>query len=484
MLKLLTYIIFTFLLLTSINSRADVFAQTFQCQTTVSNLQDTGYCKQGVYIDSCKNTGIKETGGYCDYNSDPQDPDNCKTPQVVWYSCVWDFWPTACHTETHRTQISCLNSVPTPTPVCTNRTFSGSFSPSSVPPSGYIQINCNYGTKASSLGTITPLINGTYPGCAWLGWSGNTAQYNCMTPSTPGTYDVSCDTTSNTCNDPHSLGNVTVIGPPTITPTPTPTSTPTPTPTPTNTPTPTPTPIPDNPWCKYKDASIITNSAINNPIPASPLTPYDASDPGNRVLVDSSSANSAGVVGAQSISIGGAQVSATGWDITGATFSPQFTIQEYIDYVRSKKSSMVNEGSIVSGKINILSGNQTITEASLSGKRPLIVIVEGNITLSSTTNILNQANEPQVIISTGTITFSTTMTEANGIYIANNINFGTTANQGLKIIGNLVTESALSCTRQWSDTKKPGVFIVFDPSHYIEMIEMLSTTTYDWRQIQ
>lgn len=263
---------------------------------------------------------------------------------------------------------------------------------------------------------------------------------------------------------------------------PNPTPTFTPTPTPTNTPT--PTPIPDDPWCKYKDASIITNAAINNIIPASPLTPYDSSDPGNRVLVDSSSANSAGVVGAQSISIGGAQVSATGWDITGTTFTPQFTIQGYIDYVRSKKSSMVNEGSIVSNKINILSGNQTISESDLAGKRPLIIVVEGNVTLSSATNILNQANEPQVIMATGTITFPTTMTEANGSYIANSVDFGTTANQGLKIVGNLVTETALSCTRQWSDGKKPGVFIVFDPSHYIEMIEMLSTTTYDWRQIQ
>jgi len=343
-------------------------------------------------------------------------------------------------------------------------------------------VNCDYGVKTNNISVLV----GSSPGnCTFYSFepapNGTQAQFGCTAPSTPGSYRVECNITSggsgNICSASTNYRfDLTVNG----APTPTPTNTPTPTPTST----PTPTPIPDDPWCKYKDASIITNAAINNPIPASPLTPYDSSDPGNRVLVDSSSANSAGVVGAQSISIGGAPVSATGWDITGSSFSPQFTIQGYIDYIKSKKSSLINNGSIVSGKINILSGNQTISESDLSGKRPLIVIVEGDITLSSTTNILNQANEPQVIMATGTITFPETMTAANGSYIANAVNFGTTANQGLKIIGNLVSESTLSCTRKWSDTKKPGVFIVFDPSHYIEMIEMLSTTTYDWRQIQ
>ena len=87
-------------------------------------------------------------------------------------------------------------------------------------------------------------------------------------------------------------------------------------------------------------------------------------------------------------------------------------------------------------------------------------------------------------MATGTITFPVAMSVANGVYIADSLDFGTTANRGIKIIGNIIAQSSFTNARQWSDWKKPGLFLIFDPSHYIGMLDMLSTITYDWRQIQ
>jgi len=250
-------------------------------------------------------------------------------------------------------------------------------------------------------------------------------------------------------------------------------------------PTATPTPIP-LPWFKLRDASLVGNISINSPIPASPLTPYDVDDPGNRYLLDNSTGNIPGVATGQNISIGGAVVSSKGWKATGKSYSPQLTVSKFIDYVRSKKKDMVVEitqfNQAQQNKINILSGNVTLTEGELASKRPLVLIVVGDVMLSGAT--VNPSNQQQIIMSTGEIAFNTSVSQANGLYIADGIDFGITANQGIKIIGNLIAQSSFSNARQWSNGKRPGLFIVFDPSHYLGLLNMFSTITYDWRQIQ
>ncbi|MFH1827207.1 MAG: CARDB domain-containing protein, partial [bacterium] len=254
--------------------------------------------------------------------------------------------------------------------------------------------------------------------------------------------------------------------------------------------TPIPTPIPQ-PWFKLKNASLVGILSINSPIPNAPLTPYDSDDPGNRYLLENSVGNSPGVTSGQNISIGGASVSDPvnyGWKTTGTTYSPQYTVEKFMEYARSKKTTSVVEiidiANAQTNKINIYTGNLTLTDAQVSSKRPLVLIVIGNLTLSGTT--FNSSNGQQIIMATGKIIFPTTMTAANGLFIADSLDFGTTSNQGIKIVGNFIAQSSFSNEREWSNAKRPGLFMIFDPSHYLELLNMnlFSTTMYDWREIQ
>jgi len=322
-------------------------------------------------------------------------------------------------------------------------------------------------------------------GCAAQGgFCGNTCRTPCNgTWSGPG---------SGLCAQPN-YWQCCIPNTPTPTPiiptnTPTPTRTPTPTTAiPTNTPT--PTPAPAQPWFKLRDASLVGNTSINDPIPVSPLTPYDGDDPGNRYLLDNSAGSTPGVATGQNISIGGATVSSKNWKVAGKSYSPQFTVQKFVDYVKERKKDMVVEITQINqaqpNKINILSGDVTLTNGQLSSKRPLVLIVQGNVALSGAGGAdINSSNQQQIIMSTGKIDFNTSVRTANGLYIADSLDFGTTANQGIKVIGNVISQGSFINERQWSNGKRPGLFIVFDPSHYLGLLDIFSTITYDWRQIQ
>ena len=260
---------------------------------------------------------------------------------------------------------------------------------------------------------------------------------------------------------------------------------PTPTPTP-RPPTPTPAPLP---WFKLRDSSLVGRLLVRSPIPALPLTPYDGDDPGRRVLIDNLAGNTPGVLSGKNIEIEGVPASSKGWKVEGRGYEKQYTVQKYIEYVRASKKNQVLEitqiNDAVSGKINILTltgfSPVTLTEGQLNSKRPLLLIVDGDIDFEAN---INSSNEPQVIMSTGKIDFNISVREANGVYIADSIDFGLTANQGIKVTGNIIALSSFRSERQWGDPKKPGLFIVFDPSHYMAMFDMLSSIVYDWRQIQ
>ena len=254
---------------------------------------------------------------------------------------------------------------------------------------------------------------------------------------------------------------------------------------------PSPTPTP-RAWFKLRDASLVGRIFVNSPIPSSPLTPYDGDDPGNRVLIDNLAGNTPGVLSGRNIEIGGAPASLKGWKVQGRAYETQYTVQKYIQYVRASKKDKVVEITQINqaqtGKINILTRppefpSVTLTDGQLNSlSRPFILVVIGDISLSGPS--INPLNEPQAIMSTGKIDFNTSVREANGLYIASTIDFGITANQGMKVIGNIIAQSSFRSERQWGDPKKPGLFIIFDPSHYIALFDMLSSPRYDWRQLQ
>jgi hypothetical protein len=79
------------------------------------------------------------------------------------------------------------------------------------------------------------------------------------------------------------------------------------------------------------------------------------------------------------------------------------------------------------------------------------------------------------------ITFSSSVTTAAGIFIAQTIEYQST--NGLKVLGNLISKTAVTLQSR-SDNTRPSLFIVFKPQMYLELLPYLSISKYDWQQLQ
>jgi hypothetical protein len=91
-----------------------------------------------------------------------------------------------------------------------------------------------------------------------------------------------------------------------------------------------------------------------------------------------------------------------------------------------------------------------------------------------------------MIISTGKITFGSSVTYANGIFIGNQIEVGGTESDtsGLKIKGNLISTNAIVINRNRTDNSRPALFVVLDTQQFIDLLPLISTATYDFQQAQ
>jgi len=132
-------------------------------------------------------------------------------------------------------------------------------------------------------------------------------------------------------------------------------------------------------------------------------------------------------------------------------------------------------------KINLWQGDLTINNQANFNNKKVVLIVTGTATLDMPN--FQPANAALAILAQ-IISFTTSVNYAEGIFIAQTVNTGSTINQGLKIKGNLVTQSTLNNTRSWSDNNKPSLFIIFDVNQYLNLFPYLSTVSYQWNQIQ
>ncbi len=254
---------------------------------------------------------------------------------------------------------------------------------------------------------------------------------------------------------------------------------------PTNTPTPSPTipPAVPGPWIKLKNSSFISVNNLTNNIPLVPVI-YDTDDDATANFIISE----AGVVGAAAINITGLNTNAkTGSPEYKALYSPNpysLTPNSYLSYINARKQhkSITDLSGIEGDGIYIYKGT-----SPLEINAPLSAVFDNNIVLVTTGVInINTNLSPggSNAFLASQINFDSTVTEASGIFIANDVTTGTTANQGLKIIGNLVAQTSLTNGREWSDLNIPSLFIVFDSQKYIDLLPYLSTASYEWRQVQ
>jgi len=260
----------------------------------------------------------------------------------------------------------------------------------------------------------------------------------------------------------------------------------TPTLTPTRTPTPTPTPIPR--WIKLKNTSFSSANDLNNPIPAI-VSAYDGDDDGTRYFIIASTNYDPGLVTAKTVQLNGAPASTKDWQKT-LTKTVSMTPSNFLSYVKSRKEykTFTSVDEITSKNYNneilVINGDLTINDTNKTNfnNKNLVIVVNGNLTFNLT--LFSPNNASTAFLTTGTTTFANTTTEVHGIFVAPNIDLGTNANQGIKIVGNLAALTNLINGRLWSVTSKPSVFIIFDQSQYFSLFSLLGVARYDWQQLK
>jgi len=235
-------------------------------------------------------------------------------------------------------------------------------------------------------------------------------------------------------------------------------------------------------WFKLKDASFNNKASRENIIPLS-ISRYDtADDTTDRYLT----INNGGVVlNASNLNIGSAEYSFFKWQVGSYTFSPdKFTPANFYEYIKARKEFIpINNVSLINKDgIYVWTGIDNPTLTTLPDHK-IVLFFDGSVTIGGTVFNPDPAS-PVAIIATGTLYFNPTVTSAQGIFIANNIDTGTTANQGLKIKGNLVAQSNFANDRDWAVNTKPALFVVFDAETYVDLLPYLSIDKYETKAKQ
>ncbi|MEO0070140.1 MAG: hypothetical protein ABIK18_05035 [candidate division WOR-3 bacterium] len=259
------------------------------------------------------------------------------------------------------------------------------------------------------------------------------------------------------------------------------------TPTPPATPTPT-----QGPWIKLKNSSFQSNQSLSELIPSNPI-PFDGDAPGHAYFIDNDANGEAGVISVQQISppTDPQKLSLKGWYITNYSPAFLFNRSDFLTYAQSRKETKLisSLNQLEDKKINIYTGDLTIDNvSSFNNKKAILVVKEDDTGAGGTVSFSLSDFTPSqsaIAVIAKEIDFysgNTYVTTAHGIFLAETIKTGE-SQQGLKIKGNLIT-STFDNGRTQQDNRQPSVFIVFDPSFYLNLLPYLSVAKYDWRQLQ
>lgn len=247
------------------------------------------------------------------------------------------------------------------------------------------------------------------------------------------------------------------------------------------------------PWYKLKDASLYKIGGITNSVVTTinkftdEVSETDDTTTRNTIIGDNGIGSTDGSYN-PGPSYNPIALGTNNWHNAGYTFT-QSLISGFTDYVRARKENVTITalGNIETNKVNLITGDQTITDAVLT-KAPFVLIISGNVAINADFN--NGASPKSLsIISSGKITFDASVTYANGLFIANDVEIGgsgagATDTNGLKIKGNLVSSHAFTNNRNRQDNSRPSLFIVLEPDQFIDLLPLISTSKYDFQQTQ
>ncbi len=237
-----------------------------------------------------------------------------------------------------------------------------------------------------------------------------------------------------------------------------------------------------NGWVKIKEGSFVSKNSLVQKIPILPIA-YDSDDSANPYFLIGDN-QSDGVVLAPLINLtlsnpNGKTSSREYYDQYTPTNS--FSISGLINYLKSRKEvkTINNLTEITTDGIYQIDNITIDSIPTVFNQYSLLIIVNNQVNINVDFNPTKS-----ISIVSETINFSSSVTQAKGVFIGNTINTGSTVNQGLKIIGNLVVINSLNNQRQWTDPNKPAIFIIYKPQMYLDLLLYLSTAYYDWRQVE
>jgi len=235
-------------------------------------------------------------------------------------------------------------------------------------------------------------------------------------------------------------------------------------------------------WIKLKDSAFVKSISSTNYVPAIPKS-YDADDDGSLNFIIGKAGSSLG------LNIGSyAKFSATNnWG--AVDYSPQAqkykSTSSFLEYIKSKKEHQtITSINNVSTGINLIDADVEINNNNKSifdGKNVVLFLLNNK---KLTFNLTSFAPSGSVMFFATNIDIKgNVQTISNAIVLGDNINL-LASTQGLKITGNLIAQKTISNNREVADNSKPSIFIVFNPKPYVDLLPYISSSIYDWKQIQ
>jgi len=248
------------------------------------------------------------------------------------------------------------------------------------------------------------------------------------------------------------------------------------------------------PWYKLKNASL--NKIGNHDIAVvQNVQPFDSEDNTQRFVIITSTGSDPGILISQGNydpgpSYNKITASSKNWYIGGYVVFNKNLLSNFSSYIRSRKNykNFVNLSDIDNNGdgIYLYSGTTNLNINTNINYHVVIVVENYNVTINldsfnlSGTNLLK--NIAIIVSGTGKkIIFSSNVTKAGGIFIADTVEYQST--NGLKIKGNLIANNQLTLQPR-SDNRYPSLFVVFDPTVYLGLLDKLSISKYDWKQLQ
>ncbi len=244
-------------------------------------------------------------------------------------------------------------------------------------------------------------------------------------------------------------------------------------------------------YYKVKNGSYQSHAGASSLFPGT-IAPFDSDDYNEKSLLIGDSAGQYDQVGAftsaGAAALGNGTSSQKGWASESYSPSTPLDYSRFTDYMRSRKEyqTITNIYQLTGTKLNVYTGDMIIddTNKGIFNTAHIVLLVNGTVSFN-TTEFKPAKNTAIIAKRINFYSGSTFVTEADGIFVGDTIDLGTSTDP-LKIVGNLSStgDPIDSTKRARVNKQQPSLFIVFKPDGFMTMLEQLSTRAYSWKQIQ